>query len=158
MSQFSRCIPLLDDTFHYVHLHQQDSDWTAHVKSESCSSASTFGSTHNAEHNRSSLTFHSKNETIIIDPLHIVNTNNIEILYTFGEADNSSKMKSSTESEYCIAGRRKFSSKGTVRQFVRNLFSSNGVRHSFALQSFGCHSFAYRLSSQVRFCGPTGGW
>ena len=37
--------------------------------------------------------------------------------------------------------------KGTVRQFVRNLFSSNGGRRSFVLRSFGRRSFAYRLSS-----------
>ena len=51
---------------------------------------------------------------------------------------------------YCTAGnfrQRKISSKATVRQFVRNLFSSNVGGHSFDLRSFGCHSFAYRLSS-----------
>ena len=52
--------------------------------------------------------------------------------------------------ECCIAGnfrQRKISSKATVRQFVRNLFSSNAGRRSFALRSFGRHSFACRLSS-----------
>ena len=51
---------------------------------------------------------------------------------------------------YCTAGnfrQRKISSKATVGQFVRNLFSSNVGCHSFALWSFGCRSFAYRLSS-----------
>ena len=50
-------------------------------------------------------------------------------------------------SRYCTAKnfrQRKISSKATVRQFVRNLFSSN-VERSFCLRSFG--SLAYRLSS-----------
>ena len=42
---------------------------------------------------------------------------------------------------YCIAGnfrQRKISSKAIVRQFVRNLFSSNAGRRSFALRSLYC--------------------
>ena len=51
---------------------------------------------------------------------------------------------------YCIAGnfrQRKISSKATVRQFVRNFFSSSAGLRSFALWSFGGRSFAYRISS-----------
>ena len=48
--------------------------------------------------------------------------------------------------DYCIAGnfrQRKISSKAIVRQFVRNLFSSNIGRRSFALRSFYCLSFIF---------------
>ena len=49
-----------------------------------------------------------------------------------------------THVQLFIAGtlrQRKISSKATVRQFVRNLFSSNTRRLPFALQSFDRHSF-----------------
>ena len=42
---------------------------------------------------------------------------------------------------------QKISSKATVRHFVRNLFSSNAGRRSFALRSFVRRSFAFRWSS-----------
>ena len=63
--------------------------------------------------------------------------------------------KNGREAWYCIAGnfhQRKISSKATVRQFVRNLFSSNTGRRSFALQSldrrsFGCHIILHSWSN-----------
>ena len=52
--------------------------------------------------------------------------------------------------KYCNAGnfrQRKILSKATVRQLVRNVFSSNVGRRSFALWSLGCRSFGFCLSS-----------
>ena len=55
-----------------------------------------------------------------------------------------------SSAEYCIAGnfrQRKISSRATIRQFVRNIFSSNVGRRSLARRLFARHSFAYRLFS-----------
>ena len=67
------------------------------------------------------------------------------------EIIRTSQLGDEVQLNYCMAGnlrQQKISSKATVRQFVRNFFSSNVGRLWFALPSlwsFGGCSFAYRL-------------